>query len=85
MFLNGTFLYILRCSECAGPCALETFEMEFATKHENLRTAGCRSTKLSHIIKTYVALTKEHGKCMTAGLPMFGETNTLYSKTEIKI
>ena len=26
---------ILRCSECARPPALETFELEFARKHKN--------------------------------------------------
>ena len=35
VFLNGTFLYILRCFECARPRALEIFEVEFATKHKN--------------------------------------------------
>ena len=35
VFLKGAFLYILRCSECARPRALEIFEVEFATKHKN--------------------------------------------------
>ena len=68
---------ILRCSECARPRALKIFEVEFVTETKNPKEWRVWKYTACTRFGTHVVLSKEHGKCMTSGLPTFGETHIL--------